>query len=79
MKKKLFILAALAGFASGAQAQLAVYADGQVAVGTASSEIPTSAFSVNGDMKGYAASVKGSERGVYGVSNGQYLNWSYGV
>ena len=79
MKKKCLLLATFFCVASNAMAQLSVYAEGQVGVGTASSEAPTSAFSVNGGMQGYAASVKGSERGVYGVSNGQYLNWSYGV
>lgn len=79
MKKALFILVALISLASSAKAQLSVYADGQVGVGTVSAEAPVSAFSVNGGMNGYGASVKGTERGVYGVSNGQYLKWSYGV
>ncbi len=79
MKRKMFLLLALASFAGSAKAQLSVYADGQVGVGTASAEAPVSPFAVNGGMKGYGASVKGAERGVYGVSNGQYLNWSYGV
>ena len=79
MKKKILLLVTLFCVASSAMAQLSVYAEGQVGVGTSSSEAPASAFSVNGGMQGYAASVKGAERGVYGVSNGQYLNWSYGV
>lgn len=79
MKKKIFMLVALVGFTSSAMAQLSVYAEGQVGVGNASSEAPASAFSVNGGMSGYGASVKGSERGIYGVSNGQYQKWSYGV
>lgn len=73
------MLVALIGFACSAMAQLSVYAEGQVGVGTVSSEAPASAFSVNGGMDGFGASVKGPERGVYGVSNGQYLGWSYGV
>ena len=60
MKKALFILVALIGLASSAKAQLSVYADGHVGVGTASAEAPVSAFSVNGGMNGYGASVKGT-------------------
>lgn len=79
MKKKIIMLVALVWVTSSAMAQLSVYAEGQVGVATVSSEVPASAFSVNGGMEGYSASVKGTERGVYGVSNGQYLGWSYGV
>lgn len=36
MKKKIFLLSALMGFAGSAMAQLSVYAGGQVGVGTGS-------------------------------------------
>lgn len=73
MKKKILLLVTFFCVASSAMAQLSVYAEGQVGIGTTSSEVPVSTFSVNGGVEGYGASVKGAERGIYGVSNGQYL------
>lgn len=79
MKKYLFVISVLAFNALNAKAQLSVYSNGYVGVGTSSSTTPVSTFSVKGGKAGYEASVIGSKRGVFGESNGQYLNWSYGV
>lgn len=79
MKKFLLSISILAIIANNANAQLSVYSNGYVGVATSSSTTPVSTFSVKGGKTGYDASVLGTLRGIYGESNGQYLNWSYGV
>lgn len=79
MKKIVLIISTLVFAANNANAQLSVYSNGYVGIATSSASTPESTFSVRGSMTGYDASVKGTRRGIYGESNGQYLNWSYGV
>lgn len=79
MKRILFSIAFVTSLASNVNAQLSVYSDGKVGVATASTSTPESALSVCGSKTGYDLAVMGRQRGIYGESNGQYLNWSYGV
>ncbi|MCR4769291.1 MAG: hypothetical protein K5874_03655, partial [Bacteroidaceae bacterium] len=77
MKKILTMISVFALVANNVNAQLSVYANGYVGVATTSS--PTSTLSVKGDKTGYDASIIGTSRGLYSESNGEYLNWAYGV
>lgn len=79
MKKTVFSLAALAFSVINAEAQLTVYENGHVGVATSEAATPVSTFAVGEGWSGYGATVSGTQRGICGVSNGQYLNWSYGV
>lgn len=79
MKKTLLLIPIFAFLANNVNAQLSVYSNGHVGVATSSSSTPISSFSVKGGKAGYEASVLGTKRGIYGESNGQYLNWSHGV
>lgn len=62
-----------------ANAQLTVYSNGNVGIATPSSSDTESTLSVKGGMTGFDASVKGDQRGIYGLSNGQYLGWSHAI
>lgn len=62
-----------------ANAQLTVYSNGNVGIATPSSIDTESTLSVKGGMTGFEASVKGDQRGIYGLSNGQYLGWSHAI
>ena len=79
MKKHFFIIMVFAVIAHSAKAQLSVYSNGKVGIATSSSTTPVSTFSVKGDKPGYEAAVIGSSRGLYALSQDQYLGWSYGV
>lgn len=78
MKRIFSFMAILALCANSAKAQLTVYSNGRVGIGTGSTT-PESTISIKGGNEGYDASVIGTRRGIYGASYGQYLNWAYGV
>ena len=77
MKKILTMISVFALIANNANAQLSVYSNGKVGIATTST--PVSTLSVKGDKTGYDASILGTSRGLYSESNGEYLNWAYGV
>lgn len=79
MRKIIFAIVFFACIANEAGAQLSVYSDGKVGIGTPSSVTPVSTLSIVEGKEGYEAAVKGSRRGIFGLSEGQYLNWSYGL
>ena len=75
MQKHFFIIMVFAVIAHSAKAQLSVYSNGKVGIATIIA--PVSTFSVKGDKPGYEAAVIGSSRGLYALSQDQYLGWSY--
>lgn len=79
MKKFLLQFSVFMFAALHANAQLTVYADGKVGIATEDSTAPISVFSVNRGEEGYDLSVIGTKRGIYGQSNGQYLDWAHGL
>lgn len=79
MKKLFFTIVALSLAANNVNAQLTVYSNGNVGVATSESTTPVSTFAVGEAWTGYGATVSKTQRGICGISNGQYLNWAYGV
>ena len=77
MKKHFLIIMVFAVIAHSAKAQLSVYSNGKV--GIATTTYSESTLAVKGDKPGYEAAVIGSSRGLYALSQNQYLGWSYGV
>lgn len=79
MKKFLFLLSVLAFVTGNANAQLSVYPNGNVGIASPKSTLMTSTFFVKSGKTGYEIATLGTKRGICGESNGEYLNWSYGL
>lgn len=77
--KHLLFLSIFVVCTNNINAQLTVYSDGKVGISTTSTSAPESTLSVKGGSAGFDASVKGTNRGIFGASYGQYLGWAYGV
>lgn len=79
MKKKIFLIAFLTTVTGNVSAQLTVYSNGNVGMGTSSATDVISTLSINQGQTGYDLAVRGKSRGIHGESRGNYLSWSYGL